>query len=135
MKPMTTQLAVGAIVLRSDDGAALLVRRGRPPAQGTWTLPGGKVEPGETLEDAVVREVAEETGLDVEPKAIVETVMLEREGFSYRIVDFLCTLRGGSTPRPGDDVDEVRWVLAADFEDLALTPEVLRVIARAQQMD
>ena len=86
---MEARPAVGAVVLR-DDGAVLLVQRGRPPAVGTWTFPGGKLEEGETLEQAVVREVFEETGLRVETVALVETVVIEREGYAYRISDFLC---------------------------------------------
>jgi 8-oxo-dGTP diphosphatase len=124
-------LAVGAVVLRAEDGAVLLVRRARAPGIGSWTLPGGKVEPGETPEQAIVREVREETGLDVHPVGIVETLDLEREGFSYRIIDFLCPYRGGM-PTPGDDVDGAQWV--TDLDHLPLTPEVVRVITRARAM-
>ena len=124
-------LAVGAVVLR-EDGAVLLVRRGRPPAVGSWTLPGGKVEPGETLAQAVVREVAEETSLVVTPLGVVETVELSREGFSYRIVDFVCATQDRHTPRAGDDVDDARWVLGSNLAALSLTTEVIRVIAQAR---
>jgi 8-oxo-dGTP diphosphatase len=128
-----TTLAVGAVILREGDGAVLLVRRAHAPAVGTWTLPGGKVEPGETVERAVVREVREETALDVTPVVVVEELELAREGFSYRIVDFLCRVTGGEA-RAGDDVDAVQWVRPADETTLALTPEVMRVIARARKM-
>lgn len=126
-----TTLAVGAVLLRKD-GAVLLVRRARPPAMGTWTLPGGKVEAGETPEQAVVREVREETGLSVTVVALVETVDLAREGFSYRILDYLCALGERAEPRARDDIDDVRWVLPDDMASLSPTPEVLRVIARAR---
>jgi 8-oxo-dGTP diphosphatase len=130
------QLAVGAVVLR-EDGAVVLVRRARPPAVGTWTLPGGKVEGAETLEEAIVREVFEETSLHVTPGAIVETLDLEREGFSYRITDFVCHVKGGGSEdlRAGDDVDAARWVSHGDLTLLGLTPEVLRVIARARVVE
>ncbi len=128
---METKLAVGAVVFRGD-GAVLLVRRGRPPARGSWTLPGGKVEPGETLEAAVVRELAEETALAVTPVAEVETLVLAREGFAYEIHDFACTLDAPGEPRAGDDVDAARWVLPSEIATLGLTPEVIRVIARAR---
>jgi mutator protein MutT len=127
------QLAVGAVVLRGD-GAVLLVRRAQPPAVGTWSLPGGKVEPDETIEAAIVREVHEETGLRVAPHAVVETLELEREGYRYRIVDFVCLFSGDALPHARDDVDAARWVLPDDLATLALTPEVLRVIARAREI-
>ena len=125
---MEPRLAVGAVVLR-EDGAVLLVRRARPPAVGSWTLPGGKVEPGETPEQAIAREVLEETGLHVVVGEILETLVLEREGLSYRIVDFACT--GEGDPVAADDVSAARWVLPHEWASLSLTPEVLRVIDRA----
>ena len=131
---MNAALAVGGVVLRSD-GAVLLIRRAQPPAKGSWTLPGGKVEPGETPERAVVREIAEETGLRVAPIAVVETLELEREGYAYRIVDFACRLEGDAEARAATDVDAVRWVLPSELASLDLTPEVLRVIARARDLE
>ena len=125
---MEPRLAVGAVVLR-EDGAVLLVRRARPPSVGSWTLPGGKVEDGETPERAIAREVLEETGIHVEVGAILETLVLEREGFAYRIVDFACSGRG--EPVAADDVSAARWVLPHEWPSLSLTPEVLRVIDRA----
>ncbi len=130
---MDARIAVGAVVLR-EDGAVLLIQRGRPPGVGTWTLPGGKVEAGETLEQAVSREVLEETGLRVAPVAVVETLVLEREGFAYRITDFLCRASGSMEARASDDALAARWVLPHECDGLGLTPEVLRVIARARTL-
>jgi mutator protein MutT len=124
---MHPRLAVGAVVLRAD-GAVLLVQRAQPPAVGSWTLPGGKVEAGETPEQAITREVLEETGLRVIVGAILETLVLEREGFSYRIIDFACT--GDGEPVAADDASAARWVLPHEWTSLSLTPEVLRVIER-----
>jgi len=120
-------------VLR-EDGAVLLVQRAHPPGVGTWTFPGGKVEAGETLEQAVAREVLEETGLRVVAVALVETLVLEREGFAYRISDFLCRAEKVLEPRASDDALAARWVLPHEIDALGLTPEVLRVIARAREL-
>lgn len=110
----------GAIV-RDQAGRLLLVRRGREPGRGLWSLPGGRVEPGETAADAVVREVREETGLEVVAGAPVGRV--ERpgpSGVTYVIDDIACTVRGGEL-RAGDDADEVRWVRASELALLPLT--------------
>jgi 8-oxo-dGTP diphosphatase len=118
----------GAIV-RDATGRLLLVRRGREPGRGRWSLPGGRVEPGETPAAAAVREVREETGLDV----VVDTLVgrVERAGpagATYVIDDFACTALGG-TLRPGDDADEVRWVSTADLALLPLTDGLLDALA------
>jgi mutator protein MutT len=130
---METKLAVGAVVFR-EDGAVLLVRRANPPARGSWTLPGGRVESRESLEEAIVREMREETSLVVAPIRVVETLVLERDGFSYRITDFLCRVISGEA-RAASDAASARWVLPANFDDFDLTPEVRRVIARAAESE
>jgi len=112
-------------VVRDDAGRLLLVRRGREPGRGLWSLPGGRVEPGETAAEAVVREVREETGLDVVAGAVVGRV--ERpgpDGVTYGIDDLACVVRGGEL-RAGDDADEVRWVTAGDLALLPLTDGLL----------
>lgn len=115
---------VGAIV-RDEAGRLLLVRRGRPPSMGTWSVPGGRVEPGETVAAAVAREVAEETGLQVSVGARVGRV--EREGPAgavYVIDDFACALVGG-TLRAGDDAAAARWVADSDLDALPTAPGLL----------
>lgn len=111
---------VGAVV-HDAAGRLLLIRRGQPPSAGTWSLPGGRVEPGESDADAVVREVREETGLDVVPGALAGTMTRE----PYEIFDYRCSPRGG-TLRAGDDAADARWVDGTAFEALeradALTP-------------
>ena len=120
--------AIGAVVIRGD-GQVLVVRRGRAPGKGTWTIPGGKVEPGETLVDAVVREVREETGLAVRVVAPLTVVPLEREGFSYAIHEHLCAVESTAAARPGDDADEVQWVSPSALEALGVDAEARSVIA------
>jgi 8-oxo-dGTP diphosphatase len=106
-------VGVGAILI--EEGRVLLIRRGQEPLKGEWSLPGGVVELGESLEDAVRREALEETGLEIEPAGIVEVVSSiarDEHGairYHYVIVDFLCRrLRGES--RPGSDASDLRWV-------------------------
>jgi ADP-ribose pyrophosphatase YjhB (NUDIX family) len=111
--------AVGAIVI-DGDGRVLLVRRGRPPGEGLWSLPGGKVEMGERLADAVVREVREETGLEVACGRLVEVVERMGDGWHYVILDYRCEPRGG-TLRAGDDVSDARWVTRAELDALPTT--------------
>jgi ADP-ribose pyrophosphatase YjhB (NUDIX family) len=119
---------VGALV--SDDaGRLLLVRRGRPPAVGLWSVPGGRVEPGETDEQAVRREVREETGLTVAVDRLVGRV--RRPGLAgtiYDIGDYACTVTGG-TLVAGDDAAEARWVDVAELRALSTTAGLLEALA------
>jgi 8-oxo-dGTP diphosphatase len=119
---MTVRIpCVGAIV-RDYEGRLLVIRRGHPPAAGTWTLPGGRVEPGESQERACVRELLEETGLEVEIDHIVGRV--ERAapgGETYVIDDYACRVIGG-TLRAGDDATDARFVTDAELAALPLAP-------------
>jgi 8-oxo-dGTP diphosphatase len=113
------EVAVGAVALY--DGALLLVRRGRGPAAGEWSVPGGRVETGETLAAAVVREVVEETGL----AAVVDGFLgwVERIGAEHHfvILDFAVTvLDPTETPVAGDDAAEVAWVPLTELADTRL---------------
>ena len=107
---------VGALAY-DVDGRLLLVRRRNEPGRGLWSVPGGRVEPGETDAQAVIREMVEETGLTVEPGELVGRV---RRG-SYDIADYRCTVVGG-TLRPGDDATDARWCDAAALAALPLVP-------------
>ena len=116
-------LCVGAVVL-DDAGRLLLVRRGREPSRGLWSIPGGRVEPGEDDVAAVAREVLEETGLLVRVGAPVGQVRIPAApGVVYAVTDYRCTLDGpAQLPRAGDDADDVLFADAAALEALPCTP-------------
>jgi len=106
---------VGGIV-HDDDGRLLLIQRANEPGRGMWSIPGGRVEPGETDTEALVREMREETGLDVRPGELAGHVVRGR----YAIYDYICQVSGGEL-RAGDDAADARWVDEAAFAALALT--------------
>jgi 8-oxo-dGTP diphosphatase len=111
---------VGAII-KDDLGRLLLIKRGHAPAAGLWSLPGGRIEPGETDAEALVREVREETGLTVEAGHLVGTVRRPaRDGDVFDIRDYTATVTGG-TLQPGDDAADARWVDAIELESLPIT--------------
>ncbi len=105
--------AVGAIV-HDEQGRLLVVRRGRAPGLGKWSIPGGRVEAGEALADAARREVREETGLRVDVQGVVGTIELPgaSAGDSYQVTDFVATVVAGSSGEPvaADDATDARWV-------------------------
>jgi len=125
---------VGALIFNAD--AILLVERAGEPLKGYWSLPGGLVETGELIEDAVKREVREETGLDVEPAYrfdIFERIMRDPDGrpeYHYVLVDYVCTVTGGEM-RPADDVSRVEWVPREKLRDYKITSGTLEAVERA----
>lgn len=132
--PKRPLVGVGAILFRR--GRILMARRGKAPLKGWWSLPGGAVELGESLEDAVRREVLEETGLEVEPVRLFEVferIMRDADGapeYHYVLIDYVCKVTGG-TLFPGDDVCAVDWVRRRDLASLPITEGTLAVIERA----
>ena len=112
------EVAVGAIVRRADE--LLLVRRGREPAVGEWSVPGGRVEPGELLMEAVVRELLEETGLRAVCGPLVGWVERISEDHHFVILDFEATVTGDLTPTAGGDASEARWWPVSEVAGLQL---------------
>ena len=123
---MSEVAAVGAIAVR--DGRLLLVLRGRPPGAGQWSLPGGRVEAGETDAAALTREVMEETGLLVDVGAFAGTVLRPGvAGVSYRIRDYAVDVVGGAE-QAGDDAADLAWVAFEDLADRDLTDGLLETL-------
>lgn len=117
---LRAEVCVGAIII-DRQRRVLLVERGRGAAIGQWSVPGGRVEPGETLEQAVAREVAEETGLVVRCGSFVGWVERISSDFHFLIMDFLAELAGeGQTATAGDDAADVAWVPLARLADYDL---------------
>jgi mutator protein MutT len=129
-------VGVGAVILAGDD-RVVLVRRAHEPRISTWTLPGGAVETGETLEEAVAREVREETGLDVKVGPLVEVVEhIEHDGagralYHFVIVDYVCWLRGGEL-QAGSDAAGVRLATLPELDAPDIDERTRAVIARAR---
>lgn len=123
---------VGALVL--DGGRLLMIRRGQEPDRGRWSLPGGRIEPGESDEQAVVREVREETGLVVEAGKLVGSVELEGvHGATAAVRDYRCTLVVGADPSAvvaGDDADDVGWFTGPEIRALDCSPGLLDTLLR-----
>ncbi len=127
-------LGVGALILRRD--SILLVERGRSPLKGQWSLPGGVLETGESLEDGLCREIREETGLHVRPlfvHEIFERIMRDKDSraeYHYVLIDYVCKVVSGSL-LPADDVSRVAWVPRRKLAEYPLTEGTLEVIERA----
>ena len=115
------ELCVSAVVV--DDDRLLLVRRGRGRAQGTWALPGGRVGEGETLAEAVVRELVEETSLEGVCGPLLGVCELVDDPHQV-VLGHLVSLLEAVDPAAGDDAAEARWVPLADVVDLQLAPGV-----------
>jgi ADP-ribose pyrophosphatase YjhB (NUDIX family) len=111
---------VGAIIIDSG-GRLLLIRRGHEPGRGLWSVPGGRIEPGESDEQAVIREIREETGLSVRVGRLVGSVRRPAPGGAvFEIRDYAATVTDG-TLTVGDDADDARWVDRAEMLALPLT--------------
>jgi 8-oxo-dGTP diphosphatase len=135
--PTRPVVAVGGVVVNA--GRVLLVRRGHEPLLGEWSIPGGGVEVGERLTEAVEREIREETGFTVAVYDVVEVldrIIRDQSGtvqFHYVLVDYACSIAAGSLQAATDAV-EARWVLPDELSDYRLRPETLRVVEKGLAM-
>jgi 8-oxo-dGTP diphosphatase len=132
--PAHPLVGVGAVIW--DGSRVLLERRGRPPAQGAWSLPGGLIEIGETAEEAVRREVKEECGIDVTVGPLLgvfEPIHRDADGrvrYHFVVLDFLARYRDGGL-KAGDDAADLCWVLPDEIEGFSLLPATHSMIDRA----
>jgi len=139
-QPKRPSAAVGVVCFKGED--VLLVRRGSPPLQGRWSLPGGRIEWGERAADAARRELAEETGCTAEIVGLVDVVdaVLTKSGASdeppwghYVLIDYAARWVSGE-PKAGDDASDARFFSVAELAALGLWDETLRIITAARAM-
>jgi ADP-ribose pyrophosphatase YjhB (NUDIX family) len=129
-------VGVGAVIVDTDARRVVLVRRGAPPLEGAWSVPGGVVEVGETLRSATEREALEETGLTVQADELLDVfdrIIPGDDGrtrYHYVLVDFLCRVRSGELRR-GADAAEAEWANVDQLEKYKLEKPALNVIRRA----
>ncbi len=135
--PSRPVVGVGGVVI--SDGRALLIRRGAPPLEGRWSIPGGMLETGETLLEGVRRELAEETGLEVRVGELIEVferISLDAAGktkYHFVVLDYLCEAVAGKA-RAGSDVTDVAWATPSELAEYSLTETATRVIEKAFEM-
>lgn len=128
-------MGVGALIFDAD--RILLVQRGKEPLMGYWSLPGGAVESGETLEEALLREVLEETSLEVKIVRfgeIFERIMPDTAGkieYHYVLLDYVCEITSGE-PVAGSDSADVRWFSPEELKGVPVTSGTLEVIERCR---
>ena len=118
---------VGAVVT-DGQGRLLMIKRGREPGAGLWSIPGGRIEPGETDAEALVREMLEETSLAVQVGRLLGQV--RRPGLNGAVIeisDYTATVIGGSL-RPGDDAADARWVAVGDMDSLEITDGLIEAL-------
>lgn len=129
--PLPTPVpAVGVVCLRGN--SVLLIRRGTPPRQGEWSLPGGRIEPGERAVDAALRELREETGVAAEITGLIDVVdgLFPEAGRHYVLIDYAARWIAGE-PVAGDDAAEARFVALDEVETLIDWSETRRIIGMA----
>lgn len=142
--PERPLVGVGGVVIK--DGRALLILRGSEPLKGEWSIPGGMLELGETLEQGVERELLEEAGLQVRVAGFIEVfdrIYFETSGaktdhqkprFHYVIIDFLCELVSGEA-KAGSDVTDVAWAREEELDGFQMTETAMRILRKAFSLD
>ena len=135
--PVHPLLGVGAIIFDGDK--VVLVERAGEPLKGWWSIPGGLVETGELIEDALRRETREETGLELEWISrfdLFERIMRDEMGraeYHYVLVDYICKSAGGQL-RAGDDVSRVEWVRCTELRNYKVTSGTIEAVERAYEI-
>jgi 8-oxo-dGTP diphosphatase len=139
-------IGVGGVVIHEN--RVLLIQRGAPPFEGTWTIPGGLLELGETLIEAVIRELAEETSLEVQVMELIDVVeriypdpgddaqarLNERPRYHFVIADYLCEVRGSGVAFAGSDAAQLAWAAEDELAKFDVTSLAVRVIGKAFAM-
>ena len=135
--PERPMVGVGGVVVSNE--RVLLVRRGKPPLEDNWSIPGGMLELGETLQEGVRRELAEETGIEVRVLDIIEVferISLDASGrakYHFVVLDYLCVAIGGNV-HAGSDASGVAWAAESELAQYNLEPAATRVIKKALEM-
>jgi ADP-ribose pyrophosphatase YjhB (NUDIX family) len=128
-------IGVGGLVF-NHHGHVLLVARKNPPRAGEWHIPGGRLEPGETLTECCAREIREETGIQATPQNIVAVADRRIDGFHYVIIDFLATLaenEDDTSPKPGSDALDAGWFDPENLDALPLVEGLVEVITAGKR--
>ncbi|MGH9686355.1 MAG: NUDIX hydrolase [Candidatus Acidiferrales bacterium] len=135
--PSQPIVGVGGVII--SNGRVLLIKRGSPPLEGQWSIPGGLLEVGETLMEGVRRELREETAIEVRPLDLIEVferIELDGSGksrYHFVVLDYLCQALGGEA-RAGSDVTDVAWATAEELAEYSLSSTATRVILKAFEM-
>ncbi len=122
---------VGVVCWRGDE--VLLIRRGRPPRQGHWSIPGGRIEPGESLHAAALRELHEETGVTAEILGLIEVYEIIEPGFHYVLIDYAARWTGGAV-RAADDADEAVFASLETALARMVNPDLRDVVLKSLRL-